>query len=133
MLFLNYYCLFASLIAQLVKNLPAVQETGFNPWVEKIPWRRKWQPPPVTLPGKSHGQRSLVGCSPRCRKESGTSEQLTLTFTYFILNWILLTALLLLFRGSYFKLCFFFPLWIFSLSNPLFKLSSQLEEFSHFN
>ena len=36
----------------------------FNPWVGKIPGRRKWQPVPVLLPGKSHGQRSLVGCSP---------------------------------------------------------------------
>ena len=34
---------------------------GFDPWVRKIPWRRKWQPTPVFLPGKSHGQRSLVG------------------------------------------------------------------------
>ena len=33
----------------------------FNPWVENIPWRRKWQPTPVFLPGKSHGQRSLAG------------------------------------------------------------------------
>ena len=31
---------------------------GFSPWVEKIPWRRKWQPTPVCLPGESHGQRS---------------------------------------------------------------------------
>jgi len=37
---------------------------GFDLWVEKIPWRRKWQPTPVFLPGKSHGQRSLVGYSP---------------------------------------------------------------------
>ena len=36
---------------------------GFNPWVGKIPWRRKWQPTPVFLPGESHGQRSLVGYS----------------------------------------------------------------------
>ena len=36
----------------------------FNPWVGKIPWRRKWQPTPVSLPGKSRGQRSLAGCSP---------------------------------------------------------------------
>ena len=34
---------------------------GFDPWVEKIPWRRKWQPTPVFLPGESHGQRSLAG------------------------------------------------------------------------
>ena len=37
---------------------------GFNPWVRKMPWRNKWQPTPVFLPGKSHGQRSLVGYSP---------------------------------------------------------------------
>ena len=33
----------------------------FNPWVKKIPWRRKWQSIPVFLPGNFHGQRSLVG------------------------------------------------------------------------
>ena len=37
---------------------------GFNPWVGKIPWRRKWQPISVFLPGKSHGQRRLAGYSP---------------------------------------------------------------------
>ena len=36
------------------------RRAGFNPWVEKITWRRKWQPTPVLLPGKSHGWRSLV-------------------------------------------------------------------------
>ena len=49
-------------------------------WVGKIPWRRKWQPTPVFLPGKSHGQRSLVGCSPRGHKELDTTERLTLTY-----------------------------------------------------
>ena len=41
----------------------------FDPWVRKIPWSRKWQPPLVLLPGESHGQRSLVGYSPRNHKE----------------------------------------------------------------
>ena len=44
----------------VVKNLPAVQETRrlqFDPWVGKIPWRRKWQPATVFLPGEFHGQR----------------------------------------------------------------------------
>ena len=41
---------------------------GFDPWVRKIPWRKKWQPTPVFLPGKSHGQ-SLVGYSPWGHKE----------------------------------------------------------------
>ena len=39
-----------------------------------ICWRRKWQPTPAFLPGESHGQRSLAGCSPRGRKESDTTE-----------------------------------------------------------
>ena len=37
---------------------------SFDPWVRKIPWRRKWQPTPVSLPGKSHGHRSLAVYSP---------------------------------------------------------------------
>ena len=49
---------------------------GFNPWVEKIPWRRKWQPAPVFLPGESHGQRRLAGYSPWGHKESDTTERL---------------------------------------------------------
>ena len=49
---------------------------GFDPWVWKIPWRRKWQPTPVFLPGESHGQRSLAGYSPWGRKESDTTERL---------------------------------------------------------
>ena len=63
-----------SLVAQSVKNLPAVRRPGFDLWVGKIPWRRKWQPTPVSLPGKSHGERSLVGCSPWVRQESGMTE-----------------------------------------------------------
>ena len=43
---------------------------GFDPWVRKIPWRRKWKHTPVLLPGEFHGQKRLVGYSPRSRKES---------------------------------------------------------------
>ena len=49
---------------------------GFNFRVGKIPWRRKWQSTPALLPGKSHGQRSLIGYSPQGRKESDTTERL---------------------------------------------------------
>ena len=49
---------------------------GFDPWVGKIPWRRKWQATPVFLSGKSHGQRNLVGYSLWGLKESDMSEQL---------------------------------------------------------
>ena len=45
----------------------------FVPWVRKIPWRRKWQPSPVLLPGESRGQRSLAGYSPWDHKESDTT------------------------------------------------------------
>ena len=47
---------------------------GFDPWVGKIPWRRKWQPTPVFFPGESQGQRSLVGCRLWGRTESDTTE-----------------------------------------------------------
>ena len=48
---------------------------GFSPWVGKIPCRRKWQHTPVSLPGKSHGQRSLAGCSsPWGHTELDTTE-----------------------------------------------------------
>ena len=49
---------------------------GFNPWVRKIPSGRKWQPMPVFLPGKPHGQRSLAGYSPWGHKELQTTEWL---------------------------------------------------------
>ena len=48
----------------------------FDPWIRKIPWRRKWQSTLVFLPGESHGQKSLVGYSPRGRKGLDTTEQL---------------------------------------------------------
>jgi len=49
---------------------------GFDPWVSKIPWGRKWQLTLVFLPGKSHGQRSLPGYRPWGHKESDMSERL---------------------------------------------------------
>ena len=51
-----------------------VGRLGFDPWVGKIPWIRKWQPTPVLLPGESHGRRSLVGYSPRSCKELTVTE-----------------------------------------------------------
>ena len=55
------------------------ERCDFDPWVGKIPWRRKWQHTPVFLPGKSHGWRSLVGYSPWGRKELDTTERLSLS------------------------------------------------------
>jgi len=45
-------------------NAGDVKDAVFNPWVRKIPWRRKWQAIPVFLPGESHGQSILAGYNP---------------------------------------------------------------------
>ena len=62
----------------MVKNLPAnagdIRDSGWIPGVGKIPWRRKWQPTPVSLLGESRGQRSLMGYSPWDHKESDVTE-----------------------------------------------------------
>ena len=50
-----------------------------DPWVGKTPWRREWQPTAVLLPGESHGQRILMGYSPRGHRESDMTERLKLT------------------------------------------------------
>ena len=57
-------------------------------WVGKIPWRRKWQPTPVFLPGESHGQSSLVGYSSWCHKESDTTELLNNNNHSLMLIWV---------------------------------------------
>ena len=61
-------------MAQGVKNSPAMQETQVQFLGQEDPLERKWLPTPVFLPGKSHGQMSLVGCSPWGHKESDTTE-----------------------------------------------------------
>ena len=65
------FCHFSSGASQVVlavKNPPAraedMRDVGLIPGLGRIPWRRKWQPTLVFLPGESHGQRSLVGCGP---------------------------------------------------------------------
>ena len=63
-------------MAQKVKNRMAYRRPGFDPWVEKMPWRRAWLHTLVFLPGEFHGKRSLVGYSPWCGKESDMAEQL---------------------------------------------------------
>ena len=72
----------SSLVAQMEKNLPAMQETQFSPWVGKMPWRREWLPIPVFLPGEFHGQRSLASYSPWGCKELGMTEWLTCWQSY---------------------------------------------------
>ena len=66
-------------------------DTGgsFDPWGGKIPWKRKWQPTLVFLPGEPHGQRSLVGYSSWGPKESDTIEHICTCFLY---TWCLRTT-----------------------------------------
>ena len=52
-----------------VKEFAVIRRHGFDPELGKIPWRREWQPTPVFLPRKFHGQRSLVGCSQSMRSQ----------------------------------------------------------------
>ena len=70
----------ASLVAHLVKNLPAMQETWFSPWVGKIPWRREWLSAPRLWPGEFHRLYSPWG-----HKESDTTERLSLSLSYSVL------------------------------------------------
>ena len=73
-------------MAQTVKRLPTMWETQVQSLVRKILWRRKWQPTPVLLPGKSHGWRSMVGYSPWSRKELDKTKQLHFLFFNFSLS-----------------------------------------------
>ena len=71
----------------------------FDPWVEKIPWRRKWLPTPVFLPGKSHGERSLVVCSPWGCKRIGhdldwTTKNYFMPWLWALAAWVASSALL---------------------------------------
>ena len=66
----------ASLVAQRLKCLPTMQETWVQSLGQEDPLEKEMEPIPVFLPGESHGRRSLVGYSPRGRKESDTTERL---------------------------------------------------------
>ena len=70
----------ASLVAQMVKNLPVMWQIQAQSLERTIPWRREWLPTPVFLPGEFHGQRSLACYSPGVT-ELGMTEQLTLPFS----------------------------------------------------
>ena len=64
----------ASLVAQVVKNPSAVQETQVQSLGPKVPWGREWLPTPVFFPGEYHGHRSLADYSLWGRKESDVTE-----------------------------------------------------------
>ena len=73
-----YTHIWASLVPQVVKNPPAMWERPmFDPWVGKIPWRKKRLPTPVSWPGEFHGPYGRWGC-----KELDTTERLSLHFAH---------------------------------------------------
>ena len=72
-----------NLLSEVKASACNAGDLGSIPGTERFPWRRKWQPTPVFLPGESHGRRSLVGYSPRDRNESDTTERLHFHFTVF--------------------------------------------------
>ena len=72
-----------------------LKRCGFDLWIGKIPWNRKWQPALVVLPGKSHEQRSLVGYSPWGHKELDTTEQLSTHIYKFMIKTLLRTLRLI--------------------------------------
>ena len=69
----------ASPVAQIVKNLPAMQEIRVQSLGWENPLEKEVQPPPVFLPGESQAQRSLLGYNAQCCKEEDRAEQLTLS------------------------------------------------------
>ena len=74
----------ASLVAQTVKNLPAMQGTLGQSLGGEMPWRREWLCTPVFIPGEFHGERSLLSYNPWGRKESDTIAWLTLSFSFWL-------------------------------------------------
>ena len=76
-LYANYTANRDSLLAQVVKNSPAMQETQVPSLVRKIPWRRDCQSTPVFLPGESHGPRSLADYRPWGSEELDMTQLLT--------------------------------------------------------
>ena len=84
-------CMWPSLVALIVKNLPAMQETQVQSLGREDPLEEAWQPSPVFLPGESHKQGSLMGYSPWGREESDTTEVTELADT----EWASLVALMI--------------------------------------
>ena len=87
----NLYTVLRGLLRWLSSKEPALQcrrhrRHGFDPWIGKIPWRRKWQPTPIFLPGKAYGQRSLAGYSPGGLQRVGHNWAHTGTHTYTLVH-----------------------------------------------
>ena len=91
----------AFMVAQMVKNVPAMQESQDQSLGQEDPLEKGWQPTPVFWPGGSHGQRSLVGYSPWALKESDTTKQLTHTHTHTHTHTVIMIIPFPIFVGFY--------------------------------
>ena len=103
--------LWASLVAHMVKNLPAMQETQIWSLGWEDPLEKGMATPPVLLPGESHGQTSLVGYGPWGRKDSDTTEWLSLSLSCWRLLALITLALSFCFISRihrFISLTFFF-------------------------
>ena len=102
-------------------------DPGSDPWVGKIPWRRKWQSTPGLLPGKSHGQRSLVGYSPWGLKESDTTEPLYFHCLFFRMQgWSANVSFLLSIAVFHFALSYLLTGVVLNLTHILLHTRSCL-------
>ena len=91
---------------------------GFDPWLRKIPWKRTWQPTPVFLPRKFHGQRSLAGFSPWIIKELDRTQRLKSNNNNNFILYVLTTFSFLfvcLFAFLFFLFFYFIFLFFFHL------------------
>ena len=94
-------------MALVVKKPPASvgnMRPRFDPWVRKMPWRRRWQPTPVFMPGESHGQRGLADYRPRGRtvghdRSSLAHTHMLITVSIFVVCLLLLLFFLVIHNG----------------------------------
>ena len=80
------------MVAQTVKSLPAMQETGVQSLGWDDPLEKEMATTPVLLPGKSHGWRSLIGYSPQGRKESYMTKRVHFHFHFYFFSQMLFSV-----------------------------------------
>ena len=101
----------------------------FDPWIGKIPWRRKWQPTPVFLPGKSHGQRSLVAGGLQSMGSKRVGRSLAIKQQQYCLIHELLNKANYVFKFTWLNFIFFIPSWhhlsIITFQRPHFQTPSH--------
>ena len=101
---LNYDLFIIFPVAHMVKNPPIIQETGFEPWVGKIPWRRAWQPTPVFLPGESPWTEEPGGLQSMGWQRVRMTERLSTHTAYILVLMGILCQIFVLFMSFFFFL-----------------------------